>query len=129
MADVDLLIEETRRAATNWRSVKAREKQTVESVCGMSADATASLFDQDSDALANLARENVELRAERVALRAEVLRLVDALEYAHSEGFQWPVDPLPFGSLAHDLFIERGNGPKRIAARTALAQASETSNG
>lgn len=55
------------------------------------------------------------------ALKAEILRLVDALTYAHSEGFEWPVDPLPFGSIAHNLFIERGNDPERIEARSALS--------
>jgi hypothetical protein len=47
---------------------------------------------------------------------AEILRLVDALVIAHYAGVQWPSDPLPFGSLAHNLFIERGNDPERIAA-------------
>lgn len=51
------------------------------------------------------------------ALRAEVLRLVDALVYAHDAGFQWPDDPLPSGSVAHNLFIERGNDPEHIAVR------------
>lgn len=51
----------------------------------------------------------------------EILRLVDALAFAHAEGFEWPVDPLPFGSLAHDLFIWRGNDPERIAAKQAEA--------
>jgi hypothetical protein len=57
-------------------------------------------------------------------LQAEVLRLVDALAFAHSEGFEWPVDPLPFGSIAHDLFIKRGNDPERIA-RKALDDGGE----
>jgi hypothetical protein len=50
-------------------------------------------------------------------LEAEILRLVDALVFAHDAGFEWPVDPLPFGSIAHNLFIERGNDPERIAAK------------
>jgi hypothetical protein len=53
-------------------------------------------------------------------LRGEILRLVDALVYAHDAGVEWPIDPLPFGSIAHNLFIERGNDPERIEARTAL---------
>jgi hypothetical protein len=67
-------------------------------------------------------------RSEGMELRAEILRLVDALEYAHSEGFEWPVDPLPFGSIAHNLFIERGNDPERIAAR-ALSNTPEKGEG
>jgi hypothetical protein len=50
---------------------------------------------------------------------AEILRLVDALVYAHEMGVEWPSDPLPFGSIAHNLFIERGNDPERIAALNA----------
>jgi hypothetical protein len=56
-------------------------------------------------------------------LQGEILRLVDALVYAHDAGFEWPVDPLPFGSIAHNLFIERGNDPERIATRQVLTGA------
>ncbi len=31
--------------------------------------------------------------------RAEVERLREAIEFAHSEGFEWPSDPLPAGSV------------------------------
>jgi hypothetical protein len=51
------------------------------------------------------------------------LRLVDALVYAHDAGVEWPIDPLPFGSIAHNLFIERGNDPERIEKRQALTGA------
>lgn len=53
----------------------------------------------------------------REVLEAEILRLVEALVFAHSSGFEWPVDPLPSGSIAHDLFIRRWNDPERIAAK------------
>lgn len=90
-------------------------------------------FDDDDDELTPTypppskyaANKAVDMLADALAslsvstdgLRAEILRLVDALEYAHSDGFEWPVDPLPFGSIAHNLFIERGNDPERIAAK------------
>lgn len=34
------------------------------------------------------------------AARADVARLVYAVEYAHSEGFEWPSDPFTGTSLA-----------------------------
>lgn len=74
----------------------------------------------------NVAAVGQQEQGKRIAeLEAETLRLVDALHYAHSAGFQWPVDPLPFGSIAHDLFIRRGNDPERIAERAALSGATE----
>ena len=36
-------------------------------------------------------------------LEAEILRLTDALDFAHSEGFEWPTDPLPVGCIARCL--------------------------
>jgi hypothetical protein len=42
-------------------------------------------------------------------LEAEILRLTDALAFAHSEGFEWPADPLPINSIAWRLRIQRGN--------------------
>lgn len=72
------------------------------------------------------AADALETQAARItALEDEILRLVDALGYAHASGFEWPDDPLPFGSIAHDLFIYRGNDPERIAARAALQGESD----
>lgn len=67
-------------------------------------------------ALLNEQHATIErLSAELGERDAEILRLVDALVFAHDAGIEWPIDPLPFGSIAHNLFIERGNDPDRIA--------------
>jgi len=48
-------------------------------------------------------------KSREAELEAEILRVTDALVYAHDNGFEWPVDPLPVGSIAWQLRIERGN--------------------
>lgn len=38
-----------------------------------------------------------------VVLEKEVLRLTEAVAFAHNEGCEWPVDPLPPGCVAQEL--------------------------
>lgn len=42
--------------------------------------------------------------ADRIAaLEAEILRLTEAVAFAHGEGCDWPCDPLPLGCIAREL--------------------------
>jgi hypothetical protein len=47
-------------------------------------------------------REIERLRAENDYIHSEALRLMHAVEYAHSEGFEWPHDPIPKLSPEND---------------------------
>lgn len=47
-----------------------------------------------------IARLIAEQMQQLADARAEIGRLKNAIEFAHSEGFEWPADPLPSEALA-----------------------------
>jgi len=57
---------------------------------------------QMEHAIVNLNERCEAYKGQVKAGSAEIERLREAIEYAHSEGFEWPSDPLPPSSVKGD---------------------------